>query len=538
MQKKVLKPLLALPLIALFTGAWTFEIIDKPGNEHVIRGMQARDISDHVTAIAEFEKAIERSIDYQTKGRSMTQIASIYLSQEPLAAQRAQEAIALLEQAEKLGYSRSLLVLGSVYQEGKGVPPDATKAYDYFTQVQDRYAGALVSLAELMVDPELARDYMASAATKLESELTPSNEVTLRMARHFRDGIVVTANQPLAEYWYGRAVQAGSAPAMMELAKMWMETNHQPSSDVASLWESAAALGNARAALELGFAYALGQNVEQDGEKSRRYFSQAVEADPANAYRIARWYEEKGKMDEVYNEVAFNWYRVAASKGNPDAIIRQARMYWAGERVVMDRVRARSLYQQAASLGSEKALPELAEREIRVQMQAEQRAMKLVEQERKRTDKKQARLARDRLAMRKKVGGITFWKPLADSGDTEAMLRVGEAYIQGNGVEANTATGIEWMHKSAARSNGEAMYALAQIHSTGLGVPMDLTKAYEWYEKSANAGYAAGQYQLGLGYARGIGVDKDAEKARNWLNKANKNGYSRATAILNTLTNP
>ncbi|GEM_PF-7045031 len=537
MSKKLLKPFLLLPIFTLFTSAWTFEFIDKPGNDHLIRGMQARDVEDNVTAVAEFEKAIENSIDHQTKGRSMTQIARIYLSEEPLTPQRAQEAISLLEEADRLGYTRAKLVLGKAYQDGQGVPANAKKAFTYYTQVKDRYTGALISLAELVADPKLARDYMSQAATRLENAANPSTEVTLRMARHLRDGEIITRNQKLAEYWYNRAVKEGSAPAMMELANMWVETDHQPKTDIASLWENAAALGNARAALELGFAYALGQGIEQDGDKSRKYFSQAVAGDPANAYRIARWYEDKGKLDDIYNEVAFNWYRVAAQKGNSDALVRQARAYWDGERVAMDREQAEALYQKAAQMGSEKAMPELAQRKLRIQMQEQKRAMKLAEQKRKRAEKQQARLAKDRFEMRKKAGGFDFWKPLADKGDAEAMLRVGQAYIQGNGVDASTSTGIEWMNKAASRGNGEAMYQLAQLYSTGLGVSADLNKAYEWYERSANAGYAAGQYQLGLGYARGIGVSKDTEKARNWLNKANKNGYAQANTILQTLTN-
>ena len=532
MIKKYLKVTLLFPVIALFTGAWTFEIIDKPGNEHIIAGTEARDAGQYNEAITHFENAIEHSFDYQTKSRSMLQIAEIYLMQEPISAANAQKAKQLFLKAEALGSSRAKLALGDMYREGKGIPVDNVKAHSYYTQISDRYANAMMSLAEISADPSVARDYIAQASAKLDTDLNPSTQAIIKLARYFRDGVLVQRDIPLAEYWYGKAIEQESVPAMMELATMWTDTGHQPRSDVTSLWKVAALNHNHRAALEMGFAHALGDGVERDGQMSGRFFQQAVELDPGNAYRIARWYEERAPLDPVFGEVAFNWFRVAAVKGHPDALVRQARAYWGGERVPLDRARAEQLYNIAAQSGSETALTELAERKTRV----EEREAKIAMKAKLRAEKLASRAARGEKVDRKREGGIKFWLPLAKAGDAEGMLRVGEAYMHGNGVDANTATGLEWITKSSNKGSGEAMYVLAQAHSAGLGVPMSLDKAIDWYQKSASAGHVAGQYQLGLAYARGLGVAEDKQKAREWLTKASKNGYGQATAILNTLT--
>ena len=227
----------------------------------------------------------------------MVQIADIYLMQEPVSAGNAQKAISLLTQAEALGALRAKLVLGDIYREGKGVRANNQKAYDYYTQISDRYPNAMISIAEISADPTVARNYIAKASAQLEGEVNPSTQATIKLARHYRDGTLVARDLKKAEYWYGRAIEQESVSSMMELAELWSETAHQPRSDVTSLWKVAALNDNHRAALEMGFAHALGDGVERDGQLSGRYFQQAVELEPSNAYRIARWYEEREPLD-------------------------------------------------------------------------------------------------------------------------------------------------------------------------------------------------------------------------------------------------
>lgn len=538
MFKHPLLTLLFLPFALILTSAWTFELIDKPGSESVVEGMKARDAGRNDEAISYFQKGLAEAVDYQTRASALTQIAALYLAEVPLDAAKALKAKEMLEQAEQLGYPRATLYLGDMYQYGKGVPQDYNKAYQCFNQVKDRYPGALISLAEITADTKLARDYIAQAAKAVEADPEPGLDSTLRLARHFRDGTIVASSLPLAEYWYGRAIQQNSMSAMMELATIWNETGHTPYSDITALWQRASQLGNDRAALELGFAYATGNGVAKDAEQSRRYFMQAVEADPDNAYRIARWYEGREAQNELYGEVAFNWYRVAAAKGHPASTMVLARDYWTGMYVPEDKLKARELYQLAASRGEDRALAELSERELRDQLRQEKLAMKEEQHREKLAIQAQRREEQSRNRLRRHAGGLEYWKPLADKGDAEGMLHVGLAYLHGAGVEQSTQQGMQWIGKAADKGNGEAMYELGQIYSAGLGVSMDVKQAYDWYEKSAKAGYAAGQYQLGLGYARGIGVDEDQKKAREWLEKASKSGYSGAKAVLDSLVEP
>ena len=523
------KKFLFISLTFALTSGFTFELIDKPGSQYIVEGLQARDSEDYPAAIAAFEKAIEASIDNRTKAKAMAQMGIVYLRQDPITHENAQKAVALLQKSEALGYTRAALILGNAYKDGKIGEADFPTAYSYFMRIKDRYPEALLALSEIVAEPPKARAYFAQATDKIEQQYNPSADLLVRIAKHYRDGEVVAQNFTQAEYWYRKAVAQKSLPAMLQLARMWQDNNHQPETETVDLWKKAAEMGDERAALEMGFIYAEGRLVPADADISGKYFEQAVDQSPINAYRIARWYEEQAVNDPAYHEVAFNWFRVAAVKGHPEAIIRQARAYWKGERVPMDRARAKTLYHLAAKQGSDKALPEMYEYETRERVKEQQRIAKEAERKRKKEEKA-------RFLARKKAGGLPFWKPLANQGDTEAMLRVGEIYIQGNGVERDVAAGMKWMKKAADRRNGEAMYSMAQLYSAGLGAQVNMQYAYEWYEKAANVGYAPGQYQLGLGYAKGIGVEKDLTKAREWLNKASRNGYLSANDILNNLS--
>ncbi len=531
MIKSIAKVLLLLPLITLFTTGWKFEFIDKPGSQYIVEGLQKRDGGDYNQAIAAFEKAKINAIDNRTKAHAMVQIAALTLAKIDATVAEKTKAIAYLYDAEKLDYPRASLLLGRLYQEGEAVAPDYVKAYAYFFKVKDRYSAATLSLAELTQNDANAQSLFYEAEKQLAEDRNPSVQTMMRLANHYQKGDIVAPNSERVVYWLQQAIEQNSMPAVMDLAKYWEASNHQPYSDIINLWQKAANSGNHSANLDLGFAHATGQGVIKDAAMASQYFERAVALEPNNAYRIARWYENRESLNAAYGDVAFNWFKIAAINGHPNAIIRQARAYWSGLRVPEDKVRARSLYHIAAEKGSQQALIELEKKEN----QDADRASRIAEKEEYQRLRKASRAQANALAKNEALGGFEVWNPQAKQGNVNAMVRVGETYVQGNGVEPNMDMGLEWLNKAAAQGSGEAMYLLAELYSTGLGVTTDIKKAYEWYLKSAETGYVAGQYQLGLGYASGVGVQKDVEKAKYWLQKAVNNGYSGASVLLETL---
>ena len=112
-------------------------------------------------------------------------------------------------------------------------------------------------------------------------------------------------------------------------------------------------------------------------------------------------------------------------------------------------------------------------------------------------------------------------KRQAESGDTEAMLKLAKAYLQGNGVEKDLGKGLEWILEAAENGNVEAMAAMADAYRKG----EEFEKAFYWSEKAANQGRAMSMYNLSVHYREGLGVSASKEKHHYWYERARQNGF-------------
>lgn len=80
---------------------------------------------------------------------------------------------------------------------------------------------------------------------------------------------------------------------------------------------------------------------------------------------------------------------------------------------------------------------------------------------------------------------------LAEKGDAEAQLQVGERFERGDGVTINYDRAFEWYQKAAAQKHATAHYRLGRLYQRGLGVAADKAKAREWFEKAKALGSKA-----------------------------------------------
>ena len=56
-------------------------------------------------------------------------------------------------------------------------------------------------------------------------------------------------------------------------------------------------------------------------------------------------------------------------------------------------------------------------------------------------------------------------KILASQENADAMLELGERLLQGQGVETNTAEGLQWLHKAADAGKNQAWYDIGFVYS-------------------------------------------------------------------------
>ena len=75
-------------------------------------------------------------------------------------------------------------------------------------------------------------------------------------------------------------------------------------------------------------------------------------------------------------------------------------------------------------------------------------------------------------------------KEAALSGDAIAQNRLGQCYLNGNGVDKNYSRAVSWLRKAARRENQEAQQSLVVAYKEGRGIKKDLTLATYWLLKS------------------------------------------------------
>jgi len=156
----------------------------------------------------------------------------------------------------------------------------------------------------------------------------------------------------------------------------------------------------------------------------------------------------------------------------------------------------------------------------------------------------------------------------AESGDADAMARLGHLYLEGNEVEKDYAEALKWCTKAAEGGNGFGMYGMGLLsegnqtgedlqtaearlaraaewyikageagsgdamYRMGVGVDADTAKAVACYRRAAELKHPKGTYELGSAYMHGLGVKADPTQAAKWFQKAAELGDRDAMSQL------
>jgi serine/threonine protein kinase len=86
-----------------------------------------------------------------------------------------------------------------------------------------------------------------------------------------------------------------------------------------------------------------------------------------------------------------------------------------------------------------------------------------------------------------------IYKSLADTGNPQAQVKLGEMYEKGHGFAQNEATAASWYRKAANQGDGAAEYKLGDMHASGRGVPQNYNQAYIWYSLALRSGMSAAE---------------------------------------------
>ena len=118
---------------------------------------------------------------------------------------------------------------------------------------------------------------------------------------------------------------------------------------------------------------------------------------------------------------------------------------------------------------------------------------------------------------------------LANAGDNDARLAVGEALEAGLDANVNLARAAQWYRQAALGGNLEAQFRLARLLAKGAsGVPVDKGSAVKLLLSAASHDHADSENLLGTMLQNGDGIAKDEKAAVGWYEKAAKQGLAVA----------
>ena len=82
-------------------------------------------------------------------------------------------------------------------------------------------------------------------------------------------------------------------------------------------------------------------------------------------------------------------------------------------------------------------------------------------------------------------------KPLAEKGNPQAMVKLGDLYLAGQGVERSDELALRMYRGASDRGNGDAHQRLGDLYTKGRGVPQNNFQAFAYYMAAVQSGNTA-----------------------------------------------
>ena len=149
------------------------------------------------------------------------------------------------------------------------------------------------------------------------------------------------------------------------------------------------------------------------------------------------------------------WYDLTI-KGAATAQINLGNMYYSGEGVTKDNVKAMEWYRKAAAQGNTTAQNSLG-----------------------------SMYYSGEGVTKDNVKAVEWWSKAAAQGNTTAQNNLGGMYYSGEGVTKDNVKAMEWYRKAAKQGNANGQNSLGYMYKLGEGASQDIAKSIEWFCKAA-----------------------------------------------------
>ena len=279
--------------------------------------------------------------------------------------------------------------------------------------------------------------------------------------------------------------------------------------------------------LRLGDLYLLGIGVERKYDEAYGFYKKCIEKDKYNFEaqdHLKRIYDQNGNVNQdvfegfeiqfIYNNIFNNHYSIsvekyekAAEKGDPKAQYELAKLYFHGKGIHWDINQASELFRKAA-----KQYWKLAE-------DGDRNAQLIVGD----------CICYGETSEDLRAKSHHWYKLAAEAGLPEAQFALGNAYKNGIGSKIHITKAVQWYEKASQAGNIESKFALGKMYSDyltckQLGIKEDYRKSFPLFKSAAESGHSKAQYELARHYEKGYGVTKNVVLAYNWYKQSYENG--------------
>ncbi|XP_078316413.1 protein sel-1 homolog 1-like isoform X2 [Crassostrea virginica] len=274
-------------------------------------------------------------------------------------------------------------------------------------------------------------------------------------------------------------------------------------------FQMAAKLNHTQALEHVAFGYIFGDYLSQDTEKAKLLFQDlAARGSPKGQLGLGFLYSTGIGVNSSQAK-SLVYFTFAALGGDPLAQMTLGYRYWSGIGVERKCETALTYYRKVATTVADAVTLSggpIVQR-IRLQEEAENQITG------------QSMMMDDDL--------LQYYHFLADKGDVQAQVVLGQLYFQGGrGVGINHERALHYFLMAAESGNANAFAFLGKMYSEGSpAVKQSNETAFSYFKKAADKGNPVGQTGLGMLYMYGKGVEKDFAKALKYFSLAADQGW-------------
>jgi TPR repeat protein len=127
------------------------------------------------------------------------------------------------------------------------------------------------------------------------------------------------------------------------------------------------------------------------------------------------------------------------------------------------------------------------------------------------------------------------YRRAASGGNSEALIRIGDMYLNGLGVTENSNKALEWYQEAADKDNKKAYVIVGNFYFYGESVDRDYDKSFKYFTKAAEAGDSDGMARLAMSYYYGYGTEPDKVISKEWMEKSAAKGNMYAEGFISKM---